>query len=198
MSPFLSSGEVRLATPKPVTPPQRRTGMTTRTLCALAISASSLLEPVCVAAQAPHQDAAKLEIGSPPPPISAVHWYNTDSPVDLASLRGKLVLVDFWGLWCTPCREELPKLADLQRRFAERGLVIVGVHTPQKAEQLPDFLRKNNVHMLVAVDSGKTAESYGVSAFPTYVLIDRTGAVLSFPEAPPTVEVIERLLSQKP
>ena len=135
-----------------------------------------------------------IAVGDTPPPISAVRWYNTSAPLVLQQLHGRVVLLDFWGLWCSPCRKQMPDLVQLQRQFGPRGFVVLMVHTPEKASQLPQYLEKERVPLVVAVDTGETARAYGVENYPTYVLIDAAGKVVALPEHPPGVEVIERLV----
>jgi thiol-disulfide isomerase/thioredoxin len=135
-----------------------------------------------------------VTVGDTPPPISAALWYNTATPLIFEQLQGRVVLLDFWGLWCTPCRKEMPGLVQLQRQFGARGFTVLMVHTPQKAEQLREYLQAERVPLVVAVDTGETARAYGVDAYPTYVLIDAGGKIVAFPEHPPDPQVIERLV----
>lgn len=137
-----------------------------------------------------------LRIGSPPPAISAASWLNAPAPISLAALKGKVVLLDFWGVWCSPCRKEMPALVELQRTYAERGLVVVTIHTPQKAKEVREYLKEHAIPLIVAMDTGDTAEAYGVDEFPTYVLIDRDGIVVSLPEHLPGPEAMKRLLEK--
>ena len=123
-------------------------------------------------------------------------------PVTFAALRGKVVLVDFWGYWCGPCVREMPTLMALDEKYREKGLAIVGVHvddevtTPAKLEEKMAILRKEawggkDIAFPVAIADGKelqvegigqpvrgeVAAEYGVRAYPTTVVIDREGKV---------------------
>jgi len=138
-----------------------------------------------------------LRVGSAPPAISAASWLNTPAPIALAALKGKVVLLDFWGVWCRPCRQEMPALVELQRTYAERGLVVVAIHTPEKADLVRDYLKKQEIPLIVAIDTGDTAAAYGVDEFPTYVLVDREGLVVSLPEHVPGPEAMKRLLEKR-
>ena len=133
-------------------------------------------------------------LGGTPPPLSAVRWYNTTEPLTLEKLRGHVVLLDFWGVWCTPCREQLPTLVQLQSQFASRGFRILMIHTPQGADRLERFLQTERMPLVVSLDTGETAQAYGVENYPAYVLIDARGRIAAFPEHPPEPRVIERLL----
>jgi len=135
-----------------------------------------------------------VTVGDTPPPISAARWYNTSTPLVLQQLRGRVVLLDFWGLWCTPCREQLPRLVELQRQFGARGFSVLMVHTPEKGDKVQQYLQTERVPLVVAVDTGETARAYGVDEFPTYVLIDAGGKIVALPEHPPDAQLIERLV----
>lgn len=135
-----------------------------------------------------------IMVGGTPPPLSVARWYNAPAPLTLEKLHGHVVLLDFWGVWCTPCREQMPTLVQLQNQFAARGFKILMVHTPQGADRLERYLRTERVPLVVALDTGETAQAYGVENYPSYVLIDARGRIVAFPEHPPEPRVIERLL----
>jgi thiol-disulfide isomerase/thioredoxin len=134
-----------------------------------------------------------LDIGAPPP-IAASQWLNTGAPMALDELKGKVVLLDFWGVWCSPCCDELPDLVELHEDLGDDGLVIITIHTPQKAEQVRDYLREQRNPLVVAIDTGGTATAYGVDAFPAYVTVDRAGLVVSVSDHPPRKGALRRLL----
>lgn len=142
---------------------------------------------------APAEPVQALVLGAPAPALAASDWYNGPPP-SLESLRGKVVLLDFWGVWCAPCRAETAALMELHRLYAARGLVVVGVHTPQQAALVPRYLEEHGVPYPVLIDRGPTAKAYGVTLFPTHVLIDVEGKVAALPRGFPSTRSIERLL----
>jgi thiol-disulfide isomerase/thioredoxin len=100
-----------------------------------------------------------------------------DAPASLDSLRGKVVLLDFWATWCGPCRILAPKLSGLQARYGAQGLRVVGV-TTDPAEKAALFAQRANVRYALAVDpEGDTSRAYAVSALPTVFVIDKRGVV---------------------
>ena len=99
--------------------------------------------------------------------------------VTLDSLRGKVVLVDFWASWCAPCRQSFPWMSTLYKRYAPDGLVIVAINLDKKRELAEDFLSDFSPPFIVAFDpAGKTAEAFGVPAMPSSYIVSRNGTVL--------------------
>ncbi|MET0343506.1 MAG: TlpA disulfide reductase family protein [Polyangiales bacterium] len=99
-------------------------------------------------------------------------------PVDLAALKGQVVLVDFWASWCTPCREELPVLEALYKKYREQGLVIVGVGLDKDAKNVSKFLRATPLSFRIVHDAdGAVADRYAPAKMPSSYLIDRKGLI---------------------
>lgn len=99
--------------------------------------------------------------------------------VSLDSLKGKVVLVDFWASWCGPCQKSFPWLTSLHQRFAAKGLTIVAINLDKKREAAETFLQKVPVPFLVAFDpSAKSADAFRVSALPSTYLIGPNGDIL--------------------
>jgi thiol-disulfide isomerase/thioredoxin len=107
----------------------------------------------------------------------------SDGPeLKLSSLRGKVVLLDFWATWCGPCRMEIPHFVDLQKEYGAKGLQIVGVSMDQQGEAVVvPFAKKWNVNYKMAIDStGEVARAYGgIRSIPTTILIGRDGKVIT-------------------
>lgn len=99
--------------------------------------------------------------------------------VSLKSLRGKVVLVNFWATWCPPCRIEMPSMNGLYEKFKGKGLMILGVSSDQSEEQIRKFLEKTQVTFPILLDSENTiAPIYKVIALPTSYIIDRDGVLV--------------------
>jgi thiol-disulfide isomerase/thioredoxin/Leucine-rich repeat (LRR) protein len=113
----------------------------------------------------------------PPPRLRLTDWLNAEpSGLDLDKLRGKVVLVDFWGTWCGPCRALTPKLKALDEKYRDQGLVILGVHTASGAEKMPEYVAEHKIGWPTAVDVDKTtADAWRVTSYPTLYLVDRWG-----------------------
>jgi thiol-disulfide isomerase/thioredoxin len=113
----------------------------------------------------------------PAAPLSVKGWMNTDGKeLKLKDLRGKVVVLDFWGVWCPPCRAAIPHLKELYKQHKGEGLVIIGVHTTNQGDRMADFVKKEGIPWPVAVDMDQaTVKGYRVDSYPDYYLIDRSG-----------------------
>jgi thiol-disulfide isomerase/thioredoxin len=99
------------------------------------------------------------------------------APVSMASLHGKVVLLDFWATWCGPCRLAMPRLSAMQGRYGAQGLRVVGL-TADPADRVAEFSAKAGLKYPVEVDThGATSVEYGVSVLPTLYVIDKHGVV---------------------
>ena len=128
------------------------------------------------APQAAPAAGAPGEIGSRLPEFAVkdLHGHSLSS----AELRGKVVLIDFWGTWCQPCKKEMPGYQRLVDRYGPKGFVVIGF----KVDVMPDtepplrFARRLGVrYPLVLAKSDFTAKFGGLEGLPTTLLYDRTG-----------------------
>jgi thiol-disulfide isomerase/thioredoxin len=118
--------------------------------------------------------------GAPAPgTVAHFHIPAVQGVVDADSLRGQVVLLDFWASWCVPCAKSFPWMSELSKRRAADGLTIVAVNLDKRRELADDFLEKHPAPFTVAFDpSGKVAEAFHVSGMPSSVLIGRDGTIL--------------------
>jgi thiol-disulfide isomerase/thioredoxin len=108
-----------------------------------------------------------------------VTMYTLDGkPFKLASLKGKVVVLDFWASWCAPCRKSFPFLDALQKRHASEGLHVVGLTLEEDDDAVNGFLASVPVEFTIARDtSERSGETFGIVAMPTTLLIARDGVV---------------------
>ena len=118
---------------------------------------------------------AKPKIGSVPPKLRATDWLNVDSPPTLESLKGKVVVLDFWATWCGPCVAGIPHLNELHEKHADEGLQILAF-TDQSRKGIENFQKTTEVSYPSAVGSNLHT-IYGVTGFPTAFIIGRDGKV---------------------
>jgi peroxiredoxin len=99
--------------------------------------------------------------------------------VQLASLKGKVVLVDFWATWCEPCKRELPELEKLAREMAGRGVVVLAINLDKERNAAQEMARRLGLSAVRVLwdPEGKVAERYDPPKMPTSYVVDRTGVV---------------------
>jgi thiol-disulfide isomerase/thioredoxin len=140
--------------------------------------------------------------GKPAPELAKIKGWKNGGPVTLADLKGKVVLLDFWGHWCGPCVRAMPELMELHDTYKDKGLVVIAVHddSVESIKEMDGKLEKiraeiwngRDLPFLIALDGGgetliegfvekargATTAAYGIDTFPTKVLIDRSGRVI--------------------
>jgi len=95
-----------------------------------------------------------------------------------AALRGKVVLLDFWGTWCPPCRESIPVVRSLQKKYTGKNFQIVGISSDDDEDVWKTFIKAQQMSWSEYIDlSGKVQESFKIDSFPTYILLDKDGVI---------------------
>lgn len=98
----------------------------------------------------------------------------------LADYRGKIVVLEFFAMWCEPCRYTAPLLQALSVRYKDKGVAVVGVSIDEGLEvpvKLKAFMKENKLSYPVAIDNGRVKKQYDAYALPTTVIIDRNGRI---------------------
>ena len=128
-------------------------------------------------------------------------WLNTDKPLTLAALKGKVVLLDFWTYGCINCIHIIPDLKRLEAKYPNQ-LVVIGVHSAKfenekETENIRRIILRYELEHPVYNDADfKVWQSYGVRAWPTQVLIDPAGYVLGSVSGEGNYDVIDRAVSK--
>jgi thiol-disulfide isomerase/thioredoxin len=101
--------------------------------------------------------------------------------VTLSSLKGKVVFLNFWATWCPPCREEMPSMEILYRRFRNQGLELLAVDLMENSKTVSAFLANNRLSFPAALDSnGRVGSYYGIQAIPATFIVDRDGKIILY------------------
>jgi thiol-disulfide isomerase/thioredoxin len=99
-------------------------------------------------------------------------------PLDLDALRGRVVYLDFWASWCTPCRQSFPWMESLRKTYQDQGLAVVAVNLDRDRTDADRFLKQFHPGFEVLFDpQGSSAGQFKITGMPTSLLIDRRGAV---------------------
>jgi peroxiredoxin len=119
-------------------------------------------------------------VGQAAPDFSATAVANGQGKVALGAMRGKVVLVDFWGTFCDPCKKSFPKLQNLYGKYAASGLRVVGISEDEADDKgkIPDFASTYGAKFMLAWDADKTiAQQYKPETMPSSYLVDKNGVI---------------------
>ena len=98
--------------------------------------------------------------------------------LSLGQLKGRVVMLNFWASWCGPCRQEMPLLDQMHKRYSALGFTLVGVNVDANSQDAENWLSKTPVSFPVLFDrDSKVSALYDVKAMPSTVFIDRKGNV---------------------
>lgn len=106
------------------------------------------------------------------------------SPITLANLNGKIVLIKFWTFMCSWCQQDLPAIAELGKKYKDAGLVVIGIHSPETTferdiEALKKQMKVLKVDFPVLTDNARQNwKAYGAENWPAYYLIDQKGDIV--------------------
>lgn len=124
--------------------------------------------------------------------------------VRLSDYRGKIVLVNFWGTWCEPCKEETPALQAVYQKLRDQGLVVIGVDLRNQERGGPDgdadvrnFAARYNLAYPIVLDTaGETGRAFQVYVLPTSFFIDQTGTIRRVSFSAVTAEDVEAVFKK--
>ena len=124
-----------------------------------------------------------VAIGKPAPEWTVQAWTDGKSR-SLSELRGKVIVLEFWGIWCGPCVTSIPAMQKLADEYEQRGVAFVGIHSADgtieeisKLKQLKNWAAPSAIDQGTSITDSKTAGAYGVTGFPTVVVIDVEGMI---------------------
>ena len=106
-----------------------------------------------------------------------------DNAINLSSLKGKVVLIDFWASWCGPCRAAIPNVIKLYNKYKAKGFEVFGVSIDSKKADWLKAIANDNIKYTQVMDkdgwNSTVAEKYGVFSIPSTFLLDKTGKVIA-------------------
>ncbi len=133
--------------------------------------------------------------------LSHLPWLNCGSPLSLKSLRGQIVLLDFWTYGCINCLHVIPDLHDLQQKFGHR-LTMIGIHTAKFDHErdmagIQQAILRYGITHPVLVDSDRILwDRYTIRAYPTFVLVDPQGYIVTTVSGEGQREILEELIQR--
>ena len=134
---------------------------------------------------------AAAKVGAPAPALGMSDLEG--AKLDLAALRGKVVVVDFWATWCAPCRGQAPKWVALQEKYRKDGLEVIGVSLDESAEPVRAFRKEFRLNYRVGLGDAKVAERWGgVLGLPVAFVIDRKGRLAARHEGETDLSAVEK------
>lgn len=113
-------------------------------------------------------------------------WLNTSIPITLESLKGRVTLLNFWVFTCYNCTNTVPSLVDFDHKYREKGLTLIGIHTPEfppyggehDKGNVQRALQKYHIEYPIAQDNdSRTWKLFGIQYWPSFVLIDKKGNI---------------------
>jgi thiol-disulfide isomerase/thioredoxin len=143
------------------------------------------------------------QLGKPAPEFEVGEWQSLNSEMKggtIESMRGEIVVIDFWGTWCGPCKAAMPHSTELAERYADKQVRVIGICNTNKSESMMETAEKHNGRFAMAADQeDKTKNAYGVQWWPYYVIVDREGVVRAAGVRSDKVStVVDRLLELQP
>ena len=119
---------------------------------------------------------AAVDTNSPAPDFTL----NAQSgkPVEFTQFKGQVVMLNFWASWCGSCRQEMPLLDSIYKKYGKLGFTMIGVNVEPDSKAANDWLKQTPVTFPILYDTdSKVSKLYGVSGMPSTVIVDRKGTV---------------------
>ena len=145
---------------------------------AVTCSAAFLLTTGVASGQRQEAEGPALNRAAVAPEFSLVDL--DGRPQNLSQYRGRVVLIDFWAVWCGPCWAEAPTLNVMYRKYQDAGLVIIGI-APDPTDKIREFTTAagHGWPQVAETDNGPVHRLFRVTGYPTHVLIGRDGRIVA-------------------
>ena len=117
-------------------------------------------------------------------PLELAGMTTNGTPLNMANFEGRVVLVDFWATWCGPCRAEMPNILENYNKYHDDGFDVIAISVDDNMQELKSFLQKQQFPWTVVADNfpgnrNPMGDRYGISRYPTFILLDKDGNVAS-------------------
>lgn len=136
-------------------------------------------------------------LGKAAPNLELTDWIG--GPVKAKDLKDKIIIVDFWATWCGPCLKAVPHNNEVAKKYADKGVLLIGACSADGAEAMPKVVEKYKMAYPVAKVSDASVKAWNVGFWPTYAVIDRKGNVRAVGVSPTAVDqIVDALLVEQP
>ncbi len=136
-------------------------------------------------------------LGQPAPKLDMADWINGE--VTPEAMRGKIVVLDFWATWCGPCIAAIPHNNEMAKKYADKGVLVIGACGGGREQAMGDVAKKHNMEYPTARTTPATSKGWKVQWWPTYAVIDRDGKVRALGIKPNYADkIVDALLEEQP
>ncbi len=119
-----------------------------------------------------------VEVGQQFSACALTKLSNSNQSLEMGKYAGKVMYIDFWASWCSPCAKSFPFLNEMHQQYHQQGLQVIGINLDEAPKDADNFLSEHPAEFTLASDLSKQcAEDLGVAAMPSSYLIDRNGII---------------------